>query len=66
MLDARDAGQIWATTEQPNCVVDLVSEVPSLGVFNGGGQPLLTPHQEQVVALVAEGLETSKSPASST
>jgi two-component system, NarL family, nitrate/nitrite response regulator NarL len=28
------AGQIWANTEQLNYVIDLVSEVPSLRVFN--------------------------------
>jgi DNA-binding NarL/FixJ family response regulator len=49
-------GQIWASTEQLNYLLDLVSEVPSLRVFNAGGKPLLTPREEQVVALVAEGL----------
>jgi DNA-binding NarL/FixJ family response regulator len=50
------AGQIWANTEQLNHVVDLVSEVPSLRVLNARGSSLLTPREEQVVALVAEGL----------
>ncbi len=50
------AGQIWANTEQLNYLMDLISEVPSLRVLNSGGAPLLTPRQEQVVALVAEGL----------
>lgn len=50
------AGQIWANTEQLNYVVDLVSEVPSLRVLNSSGSRLLTPREEQVVALVAEGL----------
>jgi DNA-binding NarL/FixJ family response regulator len=50
------AGQIWANTEQLNYVVDLVSEVPSLRVLNVRGSSLLTPREEQVVALVAEGL----------
>lgn len=50
------AGQIWASTEQLNFVMDLVSEVPSLRVVNSAGDPLLTPREEQVVALVAEGL----------
>ena len=50
------AGQIWANTEQLNYVMDLVSEVPSLRVINARGGSLLTPREEQVVALVAEGL----------
>jgi|SRR5579864_1713601 len=49
-------GQIWANTEQMNYLLELVSEVPSLRVFNSQGEPLLTPREEQVVALVAEGL----------
>ena len=49
-------GQIWANTEEMNYLLELVSEVPSLRVFNTVGEPLLTPREEQVVALVAEGL----------
>jgi DNA-binding NarL/FixJ family response regulator len=49
-------GQIWANTEQLNYLIDLISEVPSLRVLNSRGSPLLTPREEQVVALVAEGL----------
>ncbi len=50
------AGQIWANTEQLNYLMDLIAEVPSLRVLNARGDPLLTPREEQVVALVAEGL----------
>jgi DNA-binding NarL/FixJ family response regulator len=50
------AGQIWANHEQLNYLIDLVSEVPSLRVLNSSGNSLLTPREEQVVALVAEGL----------
>jgi|SRR5579863_195926 DNA-binding NarL/FixJ family response regulator len=50
------AGQIWANTEQLNYILDLVSEVPSLRVLNAQGSNLLTPREEQVVALVAEGM----------
>jgi DNA-binding NarL/FixJ family response regulator len=50
------AGQIWANTEQLNYLIDLISEVPSLRVLNARGTSLLTPREEQVVALVAEGL----------
>ncbi len=50
------AGQIWANTEQLNYLIDLISEVPSLRVLNSRGGRILTPREEQVVALVAEGL----------
>jgi DNA-binding NarL/FixJ family response regulator len=49
-------GQIWANTEQLSFLLDLVSEVPSLRVVNSRGGEMLTPREEQVVALVAEGL----------
>jgi len=50
------AGQIWVNTEQLNYLIELISEVPSLRVLNARGRSLLTPREEQVVALVAEGL----------
>lgn len=50
------AGQVWANTQQLNYLLDLISEVPSLRVVNSLGNPILTPREEQVVALVAEGL----------
>jgi DNA-binding NarL/FixJ family response regulator len=49
------AGQIWASTEQLNYLIELISEVPSLRLLNSGGGRILTPREEQVVALVAEG-----------
>ncbi len=49
-------GQIWANAEQLNFLVDLISEVPSLRVLDSRGHAILTPREEQVVALVAEGL----------
>ncbi|MCU1299748.1 MAG: DNA-binding response regulator, LuxR family [Candidatus Sulfotelmatobacter sp.] len=49
-------GQVWANAEQMAFLVDLVSEVPSLRVLNSRGREMLTPREEQVVALVAEGL----------
>lgn len=49
-------GQIWANTEQMGFLVDLISGVPSLRVLNSRGRQMLTPREEQVVALVAEGL----------
>ncbi len=49
-------GQIWATAQQIDYLIDLVSQVPSLRVVNADGEALVTPREEQVVALVAEGL----------
>jgi DNA-binding NarL/FixJ family response regulator len=49
-------GQIWANTEQLNYSMELISEVPSFGVLNSNGNNLLTPREEQVDALVAEGM----------
>ena len=49
-------GQIWANTEQMSFLLEMVSEVPSLRVLNSQGHQLLTHREEQVVALVAEGL----------
>jgi DNA-binding NarL/FixJ family response regulator len=49
-------GQVWANTEQMAFLMDLIAEVPSLRVLDSRGQQLLTPREEQVVALVAEGL----------
>jgi len=49
-------GQIWANTEQMVFLLDLISGVPSLRVVNSQGSQMLTPREEQVVALVAEGL----------
>jgi DNA-binding NarL/FixJ family response regulator len=49
-------GQIWANSEQLHYLLDLVSELPSLRVVDSQGWQLLTPREEQVVALVAEGM----------
>ena len=49
-------GQVWARSEHLHCLLDLVCQVPSLRVVNDCGHSLLTPREEQVVALVAEGM----------
>ncbi len=49
-------GQAWVNTEQIRFLLDLVAEAPSWRVVNSTGRELLTPREEQVVALVAEGL----------
>ena len=50
------AGQIWANTEQLNYLLETISEVPAMRVLNTKGASLLTPREEQVVALVVEGM----------
>jgi len=49
-------GEVWASAEEIRYLLDLVSEVPSLRVLNSRGRDIITPREEQVVALVAEGL----------
>jgi DNA-binding NarL/FixJ family response regulator len=49
-------GQVWANSEQMQYVIDSLSQVPSLHMVNSRGIRLLTPREEQVVALVADGL----------
>jgi len=49
-------GEVWINSQQMNYVLDALSEVPTLRVVNSNGRTLLTPREEQVVALVADGL----------
>ncbi len=49
-------GEIWINSQQMNYAVEALSEVHTLRVFNAHGGALLTPREEQVVALVADGL----------
>jgi two-component system, NarL family, response regulator DegU len=49
-------GQVWVNCQQMNYVLDALAEVPTLRVVNSNGRFLLTPREEQVVALVADGL----------
>jgi len=49
-------GQLWASNEQLEYLVETITQVPSLRVVNSDGRKLLTPREEQVVALVADGL----------
>jgi DNA-binding NarL/FixJ family response regulator len=50
------AGQVWANSEQLRCLLDVVTHVPTLRVLNANGDHLLTGREEQVVALVSDGL----------
>jgi DNA-binding NarL/FixJ family response regulator len=49
-------GQIWANAEQIRYLLGTISQVPSLRTVNASGIRLLTPREEQVVALIADGL----------
>jgi DNA-binding NarL/FixJ family response regulator len=49
-------GEVWLNSEQTRYALDALSEVPTLRVVNSNGRALLTPREEQVVALVADGL----------
>ena len=49
-------GQIWANTEQFRYVIDALALSPALHVINAKGEDLLTQREQQVVALVAEGI----------
>jgi len=49
-------GEISASTQHLNYLLDSVCQIPGVRVLNAGGQNLLTYREEQVVALVADGL----------
>ncbi len=49
-------GQVWANSEQLQYLLETITQVPSLRMVNARGVRLLTPREEQVVALVADGL----------
>lgn len=49
-------GQVWANSEQLQYLLETVTQVPALRMVNARGVRILTPREEQVVALVADGL----------
>jgi DNA-binding NarL/FixJ family response regulator len=49
-------GQVWANSQQLQYLLEVVTQVPSLRTMSASGARLLTPREEQVVALVADGL----------
>ena len=49
-------GQVWANSVQLQYLLETITQVPSLRMVNARGARLLTPREEQVVALVADGL----------
>src|ERR1700684_1020087 len=49
-------GQVWANSQQLQFLLETITQVPALRMVNAGGLTILTPREEQVVALVADGL----------
>jgi DNA-binding NarL/FixJ family response regulator len=49
-------GQFWANTEQVGFVVEALNSCTPSRVINARGEGLLTPREDQVVNLVAEGI----------
>jgi DNA-binding NarL/FixJ family response regulator len=49
-------GQIWANAKELGYLLEFLTQVPALRVVDAGGRKLLTGREEQVVALVADGL----------
>jgi DNA-binding NarL/FixJ family response regulator len=55
-INSVSSGQIWINSQQMHYVLEALSDVNTLRVVNSSGKSLLTPREEQVVALVADGL----------
>jgi DNA-binding NarL/FixJ family response regulator len=49
-------GQFWTNTEQMGYLIEALNSAPSARVINAKGEGLLTPREEQIVGLVAEGI----------
>ncbi len=49
-------GQVWANSQQLRYILEVITQVPSLRAVNALGLKLLTPREEQVVSLIADGL----------
>ena len=49
-------GQLWASTEQIGFLIEAVNSARPTHVINAKGEGLLTPREDQVVSLVAEGI----------
>ncbi|HEY7354189.1 MAG TPA: response regulator transcription factor [Terriglobales bacterium] len=55
-IDRVHAGDIFATKQQLGYLLDSVCQLPSMRVIGATGETLLTSREEQVVALVTDGL----------
>jgi DNA-binding NarL/FixJ family response regulator len=49
-------GQLWASTEQIGYMLEALKSASPTRVINAKGEGLLTPREDQVVSLVAEGI----------
>jgi two-component system, NarL family, nitrate/nitrite response regulator NarL len=49
-------GQYWANTEQMGYLIEAFMSSPSTRIINCKGEGILTPREEQIVNLVAEGI----------
>jgi DNA-binding NarL/FixJ family response regulator len=49
-------GQFWTNTAQMGYVIEALNSAPAARVINTRGEGLLTPREEQVAGLVAEGI----------
>ena len=49
-------GEIWASERQLGFLIDCISQPPATHLLNAAGEKLLTSREEQVAALVADGL----------
>jgi DNA-binding NarL/FixJ family response regulator len=59
-IQSVNRGQVWANNQQLLYLIETITEVPSLRLVNANGTKLLTPREEQVVALVADGLSNKE------
>lgn len=50
------AGRVWASNTQLLYLLDSVCQTPGVNIVNATGDKLLTSREEQVVALVADGM----------
>ena len=49
-------GQYWASTEQMGYVIEALSSARAMRVINARGEGILSPREEEIVNLVAEGI----------
>jgi DNA-binding NarL/FixJ family response regulator len=54
------AGQVWANSQELHWILKALTNKKPAHVLNAVGIPLLTPRQEQIVRMVAEGLPNNE------
>jgi DNA-binding NarL/FixJ family response regulator len=55
-IECVHCGQVWANREQIEWMFEALSQVPSLCMVKASGQQALSEREQQIVALIAEGL----------